>query len=289
MNLLVIPKEINNLSPLTRASFSLQGSKKYSLGTVKQTEQLCKEFNTWNSGKPIKVETIKAFLQERSKTTANDTVRQNKYLLKSILVNNFPELNNYKGKKLLDLELGEISIPASPTDKTGYVLSEEILRAVLQHFKPKQVLFIKFLYQSACRVSEALGAKLSNCKTVGEEVHIDIIGKGNKRRYLRIDKELFEEIKMEFKSSVYLFQNHNHKNTSGKYSTQYLFEVISRIELYTGMPFSPHKLRHSRLTNLVEQGESVQAVQELAGHSSVITTAKYYLHSKVKDIKKGAL
>lgn len=289
MNLIAIHKTTNQLSPLTRASFSLQGSKKYSQGTIKQTEQLCKEFNTWNIGKDITVETIKAFLQERSKTTANDTVRQNKYLLKSILVNNFPELNNFKGKKLLDLELGEISIPSSPTDKTGYVLSEEELRGVLQHFKPKQVLFIKFLYQTACRVSEALGAKISNCKTAGNEVHIDIIGKGNKRRNLRVDPDLFEEIKKEFKSSVFLFQNHNKKNTSGKYSTQYLFEVISKIEQYTGMPFSPHKLRHSRLTNLVEQGESIQAVQELAGHSSVITTAKYYLHSKVKDIKKGAL
>jgi len=289
MNSLQTAKTINSLEPIGKGSFTLQGKKAYSLGTVKQTEQLCKEFNSWNLNKPITVETIKAFLQERSQTTSNDTVRQNKYLLKSILVNNFPELNNYRGKKLLDLELGEISIPASPTDKTGYVLSEDELRAVLPNFTGKQKLFIRFLYQSACRVSEALGAKIANCKTIGKEVHIDIIGKGNKRRNLRIDRELFEEIKIEFKSKVFLFQNHNTKNTSGKYSTQYLFEVISKIEQFTGKPFSPHKLRHSRATNLIIAGESIEAIQELLGHSSVVTTAKYYLHSKVKDISKGAL
>lgn len=291
MNLQSIPINKTNLSPLSRYSVKLSntGSKLYSPGTLKQSEQLAIDFNSWNNSNQITIETVKNFLKFRMESCSNETVRQNKYLMKSLLVHNFQELNNFKGKKLLDLELSEINIPASPSDKTNYTLSKDELINVLPKFSYKQQLLIRFLYNSACRVSEGLNCKLINCKLMGEEVHIDIVGKGNKRRYLRIDRELFEAIKTEFKSKTYLFQNYNTKNKTGKYSSQYLFEVISRIETFTGKPFSPHKLRHSRATNLIQEGESIEAVSEFLGHSSVVTTAKYYLHNKIKNIKTGSL
>lgn len=289
MNLL--PYQLHHLKPLAKNSLTMDSKrgKFYSPGTIRQGQVLSKEFNTWNGGHEITIQRVKEFLFARLDTHSLDTVRQNKYILKALLINNFEELNNHRAKKLLDLELSEVNVPSPNRDHTKNILTPEELKGLLPMFTTKQQLFIRFIFNTGCRVSECLGSRISNCKINPDEVEISIIGKGKKRRVLRCDKDLFGEIKDEFKSKVYLFQNHNSQNRTGRYTQPYIYKFISKLEAYSGRDFNIHRLRHSRASDLFVQGESLEAISEFLGHSSVLITAKFYLHNRIKNIKAGAI
>ena len=270
------------LNPFSKKTLKQKtnGLKFYAPETIDQSKFLAKTFNDWNKEEPINIERVKDFLNERLKKKSFDTVKREKSLIKGLLIENFPELNNHIGKKKLDLELSEIEISESNQNKKIYALPEATLKEVLSKFNHRQSLFIRFLYNSACRVSEMLGVKLSNCKNFGNETLIEIIGKGSKRRTLRISTNLYNEIKNEFKGKVFLYENPRSK--SNKFSRQYVFEIVSKIEEYTKKPFSPHKLRHSRATNLLKSGETLSGVSALLGHSNKSTTTKFYDHTEIE-------
>lgn len=282
---------VSKLKPISKKTLKQKsnGLKFYSLETLKQFEVLSKTFNEWNGNQGINLDRVKDFLNDRLETKSFDTVKREKSLIKFLIIENFPELNNHLGKKRIDLELSEIEIPESNQNKKLFAIPEEEIKSALTNFNIRQSLFIRFLYNSACRVSEMLGIKNSNCKTSGSETFIEIIGKGGKRRNLRISTNLFLEIKNEFYGEVYLFENPRSK--SKKFSRQYIFEIVSKIELFTGKPFSPHKLRHSRATNLLKSGETLSGVSELLGHSNKSTTTKFYDHSEIEttNLFKGEI
>lgn len=63
----------------------------------------------------------------------------------------------------------------------------------------------------------------------------------------------------------------------GRLSRQSIWEIIQRSGQSCGVAVSPHSLRHSFATHLIEGGADVRVVQELLGHSSVATTQIYTL------------
>ena len=125
-----------------------------------------------------------------------------------------------------------------------------------------------------------LGAKISNCKNFGNETLIEIIGKGSKERTLRISTNLYNEIKNEFNGKIFLFENPRSK--SNKFSRQYVLKLYLRLKRIQKKPFSPHKLRHSRATNLLKSGETLSGVSALLGHSNKSTTTKFYDHTEIE-------
>lgn len=288
---------VTQIKSLSRNSIKRKnnGIKKYSEGTIDQSIFLSKTFNEWNSGESIDIGRAKTFLLERLERKSFETVKREKSILKLLLLETFPELNTHLGQKRIDLEFSEIHTPETNNNKRIYTLTEKELKETLPKFTHRQSLFIRFLYNSACRVSEMISIKLNNCKEQGEETFIHIIGKGSKGGILRVSTKLFNEIKEEFKGETYLFENHSSrgiKNKKGKqFSRQYVFEIVSKFEKFTGKPFSPHKLRHSRATNLLKAGETLSGVSELLRHSNKSTTTKFYDHSDIdtSNLLKGEI
>lgn len=153
---------------------------------------------------------------------------------------------------------------------------------------------IELTYSCGLRVSELINLKLN-------DVHmkmniIDVYGKGSKERIVPVGDEAISLIKeyLEFgrpklansKSRDYLFLNRN----GLPLSRQMFFLIIKEKAKLAGITkeISPHKLRHSFATHLLERGLDLRLIQELLGHESISTT-EIYTHindARLKEIFK---
>ena len=147
---------------------------------------------------------------------------------------------------------------------------------------------LETLYGSGLRVSELINLKLS-------DIHYDdklllIQGKGNKQRYCPIGtKTLKSIIRFQETFSVKsvidspLITNLNGKRLSIRSVQILLKKYLNAAELPTDI--TPHKMRHSFATHLLNNGADLRAVQELLGHSSLSTT-QVYTHVSASRLKK---
>ena len=140
-----------------------------------------------------------------------------------------------------------------------------------------------FIYNSGARISEALSVDVSQLDFRSRRVLIK--GKGSKLRYLFFSESTAAELK------AYLEKREIFLASKGKSGEKALF-VSDRgnrlpfstshiiFEKYASLcgfdkEFTPHTLRHSFATHLLERGADIRAVQELLGHESISTTQIY--------------
>lgn len=144
---------------------------------------------------------------------------------------------------------------------------------------------LETLYACGLRVSELTSLRISNLFTDLEMIRV--IGKNNKERLVPIGEKALHTIKLyiegdrnrmmniEPASRDILFLNRRGK----KLSRVMVFHIIKDAAKKAGITksISPHSLRHSFATHLVEGGADLRAVQEMLGHAS-ITTTEIYTH-----------
>ncbi|WP_175474563.1 site-specific tyrosine recombinase XerD [Pedobacter rhizosphaerae] len=143
---------------------------------------------------------------------------------------------------------------------------------------------IEVLYGCGLRVSELTDLKISNLFSQIE--FIKVLGKGNKERLIPIGgvaiklltiylDEVRVHLSVKKGNEDYVFLN----RFGAKLSRISIFNLIKQLALKAGIKktISPHTLRHSFATHLIEGGADLRAVQEMLGHSS-ITTTEIYTH-----------
>ena len=143
---------------------------------------------------------------------------------------------------------------------------------------------IEIIYGCGLRVSELTNLLLSNLFL--KQGYIKIVGKGNKERLSPIGSLATDSLndfltnvrpglKINNKFSDHVFIN----NRGTSLSRSMIFKMIKKYTLKANIDkdISPHSLRHSFATHLVEGGANLRAVQEILGHSS-ITTTEIYTH-----------
>jgi len=137
----------------------------------------------------------------------------------------------------------------------------------------------ELLYATGVRCSELVGIRLSDID--GAHKTIRIRGKGQKERivlfgckaYDRIMSYMKEERPRPHSPDEPLFLSKNRKKLTSR-SVQRIVEMF-RPFLKIDRPITPHKLRHSFATHLLNQGVDLRVVQELLGHKSLSSTEKY--------------
>jgi integrase/recombinase XerD len=143
---------------------------------------------------------------------------------------------------------------------------------------------IEMLYGCGLRVSELVELKLSNI--YAETEFIKVIGKGNKERLVPIGGVALKLLTIYVDQvRVHLTIKKGHEDFiflnrfGGRLSRISVFTLIKSLAIATGIHknISPHTLRHSFATHLIEGGADLRAVQEMLGHSS-ITTTEIYMH-----------
>jgi integrase/recombinase XerC len=133
------------------------------------------------------------------------------------------------------------------------------------------------LYGLGLRISELASIKLSDIKDNWIEIH----GKGNKTRQLPIVSKLSSELNVYIantKPRVYLFEKNN-----TPLNTAQLRYIITKIFKKHGIKATPHQLRHSFASHLLNSGARIADVSELLGHATMATTQVY---TKLESSKK---
>ena len=150
---------------------------------------------------------------------------------------------------------------------------------------------LELLYSTGARVSEVIGLNVSDfslSSTADEDVHIvKVKGKGSKERLVPLGKFAVAAVEnyltrirpalcaMNSKSEGALFLNSRGKRLSRQSAWQVVLDAAEATGLMGKV--SPHVLRHSFATHLLDGGADIRVVQELLGHSSVTTTQIYTL------------
>jgi len=141
---------------------------------------------------------------------------------------------------------------------------------------------LETMYSCGLRVSETIGLELQNLYI--NEGFIRVFGKGDKERLVPIADRTAEIIKTYINFTRDYFKpqpKFNHflfLNKFGKSISRIsVFNIIKEAAKQAGIKknISPHTLRHSFATHLVEGGADLRAVQEMLGHSSILTTEIY--------------
>ncbi|AFC71358.1 site-specific tyrosine recombinase XerD [Rickettsia australis] len=164
---------------------------------------------------------------------------------------------------------------------------------------------IHLLYASGLRVSELVSLKLSDIltnKTSKGEVRkiFSVLGKGNKERVIIINEQAVISIakylairdifvnKAKPKNLIYLFPS----SALAGYMTRQNFAILLKsAALYANLNpehISPHILRHSFASHLLEGGADLRVIQELLGHADISTT-QIYTHLQTNHLKKALL
>jgi integrase/recombinase XerC len=156
-------------------------------------------------------------------------------------------------------------------------------------------LIIELLYQTGMRRSELIGLKTSSINFA--DSHLRVLGKRNKERIIPINNELGKRLKefTELRNQVFPMQNNDYLLLTSKAQPVYpklVYRIITEfLKLVTTLDKkSPHVLRHSFATHLLNRGADLNAIKELLGHANLSAT-QVYTHNtfeKLKDIYKQA-
>jgi integrase/recombinase XerD len=137
---------------------------------------------------------------------------------------------------------------------------------------------VEVMYSCGLRVSELTSLKISDL--FFGEGYIRIVGKGDKQRLVPISSIARDKIQyyMDFRTPASRSEATVFLNNRGKPLTRVMvFNIIKQAALMAGIEkqISPHTLRHSFATHLLEGGANIRQVQELLGHESILTTEVY--------------
>ena len=176
-----------------------------------------------------------------------------------------PKLTRYLPEVMIEREVTALLAAPDPSSPIG--LRDH---AILQ-----------LLYATGARVSEVANIKL-------DALHLDLgyvrlLGKGSKERIVPVSESAIETINeyletarpviLKGTESPYLFAN-----TKGRaLGREALWRLVKKYALKAGVArrISPHTLRHSFATHLLEHGADLRAIQEMLGHASILTTERY--------------
>ncbi len=148
-------------------------------------------------------------------------------------------------------------------------ISKEHINEALEVASLDESLMVMMLYTLGLRISELSNVKLED---INKE-WIKVVGKGDKERelpLLSITFKLIENFKREFSPRVFLFERNGARLSENtlRYRLTTLFKKI-------GLHVTPHMLRHSYATHLLNNDARIADVSELLGHSSMATTQIY--------------
>jgi len=222
---------------------------------------------------------------EMSTTSVNRKIASLKPFVMFLLKTKQIELNTLKKHKALKTPK-KIQIPFSE-DELNKVLTQLHYKEGFEGLRDK--LIIDLFYTTGIRRSELIGLQISNVDLANGT--IKVIGKRNKERIIPLLSVIIEQIKvylLERKqlsnisdlNFLFLLSNGNKLNETFVYRliNDYFSNVSEKVKK------SPHMLRHTFATHMLNHGADLNSIKELLGHSSLAST-QVYTHSSLAELK----
>ena len=148
-------------------------------------------------------------------------------------------------------------------------INHKSIMEALEQASLKERLIVALLYTLGLRISELSGMRLEDIGTSW----VRVLGKGNKHRDLPLlesSKLLLDEYLTSFSPKIFLFEKNGERLSEN--SLRY---VVNKVFRAVSLKVTPHQLRHSYATALLNSGAPIVDVSELLGHASMATTQIY--------------
>ena len=182
-----------------------------------------------------------------------------------------------------------LNSPKLPKKLPKVLTVTEVDKILQENLSDRDYAIIELLYSAGVRVSELTELELKNIDLAQKTVKI--FGKGSKERIVPIGQRCCdcirkylkkrELIALKYNSKPFLFLEEDGK----KITRQKVYKIIHALGNGIDKNISPHTLRHSFATHLLERGADLRVVQELLGHSSIVTT-QLYTHISKKTLRE---
>ncbi len=140
---------------------------------------------------------------------------------------------------------------------------------------------LEILYSTGLRISELLNIKINQVANIKDKLYIN--GKGNKQRLVVFNKKAIDllknwvniMVKNNKNKNSYLFENMHNTNVI---SRQHIYKDLKKLALKSNTEtekLSPHSIRHSFASHMLNRGADLRSIQKLLGHSDISTTEIY--------------
>lgn len=161
-------------------------------------------------------------------------------------------------------------------------------------FGLRDAAILELLYSTGIRLTELIGLNISSIDPVGELVKV--IGKGKKQRIVPVGRKALEALRAYLEKRHELLEQGRSKGTvealflnrsGGRLSARSVQKIVAKyLRLVSHVQqVSPHVLRHTFATHMLDAGADLKAVKELLGHVSLSTT-QVYTHVTLDRLKK---
>lgn len=272
--------------------------KNSSKNTIESYRSDIEKFHEYIKKKNLKIEKIgkneilNYMVSLRKKEYASATIYRRYSSLKEYFI-------FLKRKNIIDSNPMENMSRPKRTKKLPDVLSERDVEKLLNIFEKNDLkeirdyAIVEFMYATGVRISELIGIKINNI--LWEYGVVRVFGKGSKERLIPLGKyakkalkKYLDTRKKKMKKIIdrkYLFLNLRGK----KLSRSGVWRILKKYFKKAGLEDAhPHTLRHSFATHLLNNGADIRYVQEMLGHSDIITT-QIYTHITDERIKSEYL
>lgn len=185
-------------------------------------------------------------------------------------------------KEILKKDFESIKMPKKENRLPEVLTKEEVKSLIDSADNEKSRLIISLLYSTGLRVSELVNLKLEDINFSDKSGWVRR-GKGSKDRLFVLSEKLVLDIQkyLEGREHKFVFSK------DAPLTTRNIQKIIKGTKTRAGLSkkVTPHTLRHSFATHLLEQGTDIRLIQSLLGHSSLNTT-QVYTHVSTEQIKK---
>tara|TARA_B100000029_G_scaffold461780_1_gene493790 strand:+ start:1066 stop:1968 length:903 start_codon:yes stop_codon:yes gene_type:complete len=277
----------------------IKDEKKFSSHTIRSYKVDLSEFKDFLfqydvslSFKDIDKSAIQFFIQSVSKKGCADKTLQRKV---SSIKSFFRYLVEHKnlGYNISDL----IQVPKA-SKKLPNILSKKEIKKLMslpdlsQYAGIRDRSVLEIFYSTGVRISELINIKISNIQL--DKKLIKVIGKGRKERYVIIGKEALNSLINYLKIRERITDENNHflypslkNNINSHISEKTIYNMVKKYlkVVSKNEKLSPHSLRHSFATHLLENGADLMSVKDLLGHKDLSST-QIYTHVSIEKIKK---
>jgi len=213
-------------------------------------------------------------------------------------------LGYFVAKDIISLPPDKIALPKSnKSDKTVKFLTLEQIEKLLIAAEPKDARSIRdraileSFFSTGLRIAELVSLNIDQFSSIKEkqDLEIGIIGKGGNPRTVYFSERALTWIKkyLSIRNSKEkaLFINFRNKDDTGtRLTVRSIERIVKKYAIMAGVPLftSPHTLRHSYATDLLNQGVDLRSIQEFLGHKNIATTQIYthITNKRLRDIHK---
>ncbi len=241
-----------------------------------------------NKIEELSKEHIRLYLKELGKTNTSASITRKLVSLRMFF-------NFLIKEKIIDVNIiSDFDLPKI-NKKLPVILSTTEMQEILEtikindHISCRNRCMLELMYATGLRVSELINLNVSSINLYMG--YIKVVGKGDKERIVPIGEiaktildiylNQYRDKFIKKESSLLFFNNHGNKLSREEFYI-ILKQVINKTSI--NKKISPHTIRHSFATHLLENGADLRSIQELLGHSDISTTT-IYTHISNQKIK----